>query len=233
MSVLYEALIADGAWRVFAAGVGYTLFITALSLVIATVLGGFLCALSRSKSEVFRALSRLYILVVGGTPAPLLLGLFYFVVFAALGIGALITACVAFGLKAGATIAEIFKTALNGVDKGQVQAARTLGFSALGAFLYVTLPQAARLCRRVYQNTVIELLQWTSVAGTITITDLTRVVNNMQARTGMPFLALAVGILLYLLLAAIVNLIFRLAGGAGEMPAKKPDVTQGAYHDQD
>lgn len=228
MRVLYDTLIADGAWRIFATGVGYTLFITVMSLIIATVLGGFLCALSRSKIGVFHVLSRLYILVVGGTPAPLILGLFYFVIFAALGINALATACVAFGLKTSAAIAEIFKTALNGVDKGQVQAARTLGFSALGAFLYVTLPQAARLCRRIYQNTVIELLQWTSVAGTITITDLTRVVNNMQARTGMPFLALTIGILLYLLLAALVNLIFRLAGGADEIPVKKPDVIQGA-----
>jgi polar amino acid transport system permease protein/polar amino acid transport system substrate-binding protein len=210
LRTVYTALIANGAFKPFLAGLLITVLITVVSLLIATVAGAVLCALARSRFTVCRIVSRTCVMVLGGTPALLVLLLFYYVFFAPFGIEALPTAFVAFGLKMSANIAGIFRTALDGVDRGQVQAARTLGFSATGAFFNVTLPQAVRLCGRLYQNMVIDLLQWTSVAGYITISELTRVVNNMQARTGKPFFAMAVGVFLYLLLAALVKLLFSL-----------------------
>jgi polar amino acid transport system permease protein/polar amino acid transport system substrate-binding protein len=210
MDFIYKNLIAGGAYRPFLYGFGITALITAAGLLIGTVTGAFLCALSRSRFRVPRGISRGYLIIVGGTPALMLLMLFYYVLFAPLRISALITAFVAFGLKIGADIGEIMKSALSGVDRGQIQAARTLGFTPAGAFFQVTLPQAARLGRPLYKNAAITLLQYTSIAGYITITELTRVVNSMQARTGQPFASMAVGILLYLLLGALVNGVFRL-----------------------
>jgi polar amino acid transport system permease protein/polar amino acid transport system substrate-binding protein len=152
----------------------------------------------------------LYIIVVGGTPTLLFLMLFYYVILAPYRVDALYTAFIAFGLKVGANIGEIMKSALSSVDGGQIQAARTLGFTGIGAFFNVTLPQAVTFGRNVYQNTVIDLLQATSIAGYITLSELTRVVNNMQARTGQPFISMTIGILLYLFFAALINVIFRL-----------------------
>ena len=67
-----------------------------------------------------------------------------------------------------------------------LEAARTLGLNRWQAFFHVTLPQAVVMARPTYQSTIINLTQWTSVVGYVTITDLTRVVNNISARTMQP-----------------------------------------------
>jgi polar amino acid transport system permease protein/polar amino acid transport system substrate-binding protein len=224
MDFIYENLIAGGAYKFFLSGLGITVLITAMGLLIGTAVGVCLCALSRSRFRVLRGIFRGYMIVMGGTPALLVLMLFYYVLFAPLRINALSTAFIAFGLKVGADIGEIMKSALSAVDRGQIQAARTLGFTAAGAFFHITLPQAARFGRPLYKNAAISLLQYTSITGYITVTELTRVVNSVQARTGQPFASMAVGIVLYLLLAALMNGFFRLAdirggtssSGAGE-----------------
>jgi polar amino acid transport system permease protein/polar amino acid transport system substrate-binding protein len=119
-------------------------------------------------------------------------------------------AVIAFALNSGAHIAEIMRSALSAVDKKQLEAARMLGFSKIRAFMAITLPQAGRIARPVYQNATINLLQWTSVVGYVTITDLTRTVNNIGARTGDPFFALFFGILIYLGISYLVNFMFTL-----------------------
>jgi polar amino acid transport system permease protein/polar amino acid transport system substrate-binding protein len=210
MDFIYKNLIMDGAYQLILFGLGVTMLITVVGLLIGTFAGAILCALSRSRFRVLQGISRGYILIVGGTPALLFLMFFYYVLFAPFRIDALPTAFVAFGLKISADIGEIMRSALAGVDCGQIQAARTLGFTGTGAFFNVTLPQAVQFGRSLYKNMAITLLQYTSIAGYITITDLTRVVNNMQARSGQPFASMLTGILLYLLLGAFVSGVFRL-----------------------
>lgn len=210
MDFLYQNFIRGGAWKPFASGLWVTVLITAAGLAIGTALGALLCAMARSRSAVLRAISRGYTLFVRGTPVLLLLMLFYYVILAPYRTAALITAFIAFGLNCGAHVGEIMKSGLDSVDVVEIEAARSLGFTGFGTFMLVRLPQAARVAKPVYQNTVINLLQWTSVVGYISIADLTRVVNNMGSRTGKPFAALAVGIGLYLLLGIIVGGIFKL-----------------------
>ena len=83
-----------------------------------------------------------------------------------------------------------------------------LGFSRAAAFRYITLPQAWKMAKPVFRNTAINLVQWTSVVGYVTITDLTRTLNNLGARTGDPFFALFFGILIYLGLTWLVHVLF-------------------------
>ncbi|MDR0952470.1 MAG: ABC transporter permease subunit [Oscillospiraceae bacterium] len=207
-SFYYENFIADGAWKPFASGLGTTVLITVSALLLGTLLGALLCAMARARYGVLRGFSRWYTLLVRGTPVLLLLMLFYYVILAPLKTDALITAFIAFGLNSAAHIGQIMQSGLSGVDPVEIDAARSLGFSKSGVFFLVQLPQAVRIAKPVYQNAIINLLQWTSVVGYVSITDLTRVVNNMGARTGRPFVALAVGIIIYLLLAWFVHLLF-------------------------
>jgi polar amino acid transport system permease protein/polar amino acid transport system substrate-binding protein len=111
------------------------------------------------------------------------------------------------------------RNALSSVDPGQILAARTLGFSGPGAFLYVTLPQAIRFGKPLYRYSAVTIVQDTSVVGYITVSDLTRIVSNMGSRTGNPFLAIAAGIVLYLLLSWIVNLCFTTKPRRSKSPA--------------
>ena len=209
---LYENLFADGAWRFFLSGISITLLIVAVGLAIGTISAVILCAMSCSKYAIMRNTARVYILFMSGTPVILILMLFFYVILAPFGTDAALTAIVAFGLRSGALIGEIMKTALQGVDQGQINAARTLGFSRIGAFLHVTLPQAIRIGKPLYKHNAVTLLQDTSVVGYITVNDLTRVVNSMGSRTGNPVVSLLVGIAIYLLLSAVISFLFNITG---------------------
>ena len=96
-------------------------------------------------------------------------------------------------------------------DKGQAEAARTLGFSAWQTFRLITLPQVLRIAKPVYQSTIVNLIQWTSVVGYVTITDLTRVINNIASRTMQPLLTITIGMLIYLALSYTVFGLFALS----------------------
>ncbi len=207
MSII-DTLIAGGAWKTILEGLLITLQISALGLLLGTVLGALLCAARRSAYKLLSVPARIVISFMRGTPVLLLLMTLYFVVFSGIRIDAVLVAVLAFGLNNGAHIAEIMRVALEGVDKMQVEAARMLGASRALSFMYIALPQAVVIAKPVYQSAVVSLIQWTSVVGYVAIADLTRVVNSMGSRSGDPFLALFLGMLLYLLLSYLVNGIF-------------------------
>ena len=120
-------------------------------------------------------------------------------------------AVITFSLNVSAHVAELLRSALNAADRDQTEAARVLGFSAWSAFRLVTLPQMLRIAKPVYQSTIVNLIQWTSVVGYVTITDLTRVINNTAARTMQPLLTISIGMILYLALSYIVYGLFALS----------------------
>lgn len=214
---LYNNLIGGNAWLVLLNGLWVTLLISASGLLLGTIIGAILCAMRISDVGFLRTLSKIIIAFLRGSPVLLLLMVFYYVVFANSRIDAVYIAIIAFALNNGAHIAEIMRSALSAVDKKQLEAARMLGFSKSRAFLAITLPQAGRIAKPVYQNATINLIQWTSVVGYVTITDLTRTVNNIGARTGDPFFALFLGILLYLCLSYFVNFLFSIGSRKKEV----------------
>ncbi len=213
---IYNNLVKGGAWLTILNGLWTTVQISGLSLVIGTVLAALICAMRMSKAKPVRLLAQLYIAVLRGSPVLMLLMLMYYVVFARSPLDAVYVAVVAFALNIAAHIAELMRSALMATDKGQVEAARTLGFSRLTAFRLITLPQAARIAKPVYQSTIVNLIQWTSVVGYVTITDLTRVINNISSRTMQPLFMIVAGMLLYLALAYIVFGLFALGDRRGK-----------------
>ena len=208
---IFNTLIAGGTWLTILKGLWATVQISALSLLLGTLLGAVICGMRRSRWFLPRTAARLYIAVLRGSPVVLLLMLFYYVVFARSPLDAKLVAVIAFGMNTSAYVAELMRAALDAVDLGQVEAARTLGFSRWTAFRLIALPQAARIAAPVYQSTIINLIQWTSVVGYVTITDLTRVINPICSRTMQPLMMIVTGILLYLALAYMVNGLFALA----------------------
>jgi len=119
-------------------------------------------------------------------------------------------AVITFSMHTAAHVAELLRSGLMALDKGQVEAARTLGFSKFQAFKLVTLPQLVRIAKPVYQSTVVNLIQWTSVVGYVTITDLTRVINNTASRTMQPMITIMGGMVIYLAISYLVYGIFHL-----------------------
>ena len=208
---LYTILIKGDSWKTILGGLWVTVKISFFALLLGTVLGALVCLLRTRKNPVARGIASVYIAILRGTPVLMLLLLLYYGVFARAGLQPVTVAIVTFALNVSAHVAELLRSALEASDNGQAEAARTLGFSAWDTFRLVTLPQVLRIAKPVYQSTIVNLIQWTSVVGYVTITDLTRVINNTASRTMQPLLTITIGMLIYLALSYIVFGLFALS----------------------
>ena len=203
---LYKILIQGGSWKTILGGLWVTIQISGLALLLGTLLGAVVCLLRMRRNPILRGIASVYIAILRGTPVLLL----YYGMFARVGLKPVMVAVVTFGLNVSAHVAELLRSALEASDKGQAEAARTLGFGAFDTFRLITLPQMLRIAKPVYQSTIVNLIQWTSVVGYVTITDLTRVINNIASRTMQPLLTISIGMLIYLALSYIVFGVFAL-----------------------
>ena len=192
-------------------GLSATVQISLFSLIFGTLLGAVICALRMSKIRIINTIAAAYIVLLRGSPVLMLLMLMYYGVFARSSLEAQTIAVITFSMNVAAHVAELLRASISATDHGQVEADRTLGFSAWQAFRLVTLPQVIRIAKPVYQSTVVNLIQWTSVVGYVSITDLTRVINNIASRTMQPMITIIIGMLIYLALAYIVHGIFALS----------------------
>ena len=208
--ILYKILIQGGSYWTILKGLWATVQISLFSLIAGTLLGAFICAVRMSKIKIFRFLATVYIVVLRGSPVLMLLMLLYYGVFARSSLEAITIAVITFSLNIAAHIAELLRASISATEHGQVEAARTLGFSAWQSFYLITLPQVVEISKPVYQSTIVNLIQWTSVVGYVSITDLTRVINNIASRTMQPMITIIIGMLIYLALAYIVHGIFAL-----------------------
>ena len=208
---LYRILIQGGSWKTILGGLWVTVQISFFALLLGTGLGALICLLRTRKNPVARLIASVYIAILRGTPVLMLLLLLYYGVFARSGVTPIMVAVITFALNVSAHVAELLRSALEAADKGQAEAARTLGFSAWDTFRLITLPQVLRIAKPVYQSTIVNLIQWTSVVGYVTITDLTRVINNIASRTMQPLLTITIGMLIYLALSYIVFGLFALS----------------------
>ncbi|MBQ3396262.1 MAG: amino acid ABC transporter permease [Synergistaceae bacterium] len=209
--ILYKILIQGGSYMTILKGLSATVQISLFSLIFGTLLGAVICALRMSKIRIINTIAAAYIVLLRGSPVLMLLMLMYYGVFARSSLEAQTIAVITFSMNVAAHVAELLRASISATDHGQVEAARTLGFSAWQAFRLVTLPQVIRIAKPVYQSTVVNLIQWTSVVGYVSITDLTRVINNIASRTMQPMITIIIGMLIYLALAYIVHGIFALS----------------------
>ena len=207
---LNKILIEGDSWKTILGGLWVTVQISVLALLVGTVLGALICLMRTRKNPIVRGIAQVYIAFLRGTPVLMLLLLLYYGVFARAGIPAVMVAVITFALNVSAHVAELLRSALEAADHGQAEAARTLGFSAWKTFRLITLPQVLRIAKPVYQSTIVNLIQWTSVVGYVTITDLTRVINNTASRTMQPLLTIIIGMLIYLGISYVVYGIFAL-----------------------
>ena len=163
-------------WEVFLIqGVKYTLILTAISVAMGTVLGAFVALLKMSKSRIIRFLVSVYIEVIRGTPILLQLYLFYFVVpqlLTFLDLSQFMWIAVALCVNSAAYVSEVIRSGIQAVDKGQTEAARSLGLSQSQTMAKIIMPQAIRNILPALGNEFIMMLKETSLASTFFLGDL-------------------------------------------------------------
>ena len=139
--------IKDDRWKYLWDGLGVTLEVTFFALIIGVLLG-FIIAIIRStyentgKLSVLNAISGLYLTIIRGTPVVVQLMIIYFVIFGSVRIDKIFVAILAFGINSGAYQAEIFRSGIQSISKGQFEAGRSLGFNYRQTMLTVIMPQA-------------------------------------------------------------------------------------------
>lgn len=194
-------LIHEDRYLLILDGLKTTLVISVLSIVLGSLLGALVCFMRMSRVGALRLPARAYVSVLRGTPVLVVLMLVYYVVFASVNVSPTIVSVVAFGLNFAAYAAEIYRSGIEGIDRGQAEAAVSLGFTKAGAFRHVVLPQTVRRILPVYEGEVISLVKMTSVVGYIAVQDLTKASDLIRSRTFDAFFPLVLVAVLYFLLS--------------------------------
>ena len=180
------------------------MIISVLATVFGTLLGALVCYLRMSRRALLSLPAKLYIAVLRGTPVLVLLMLIFYVVFASVDISPVLVAVIAFGMNFAAYSAEIFRTGIDGVDKGQTEAGISLGFTPIQTFINIVLPQTVRRILPVYRGEFISLVKMTSVVGYIAVQDLTKASDIIRSRTFDAFFPLVMIAILYFLISWVL-----------------------------
>lgn len=206
----YRNFIFEQRWRYLSNGLLLTLEITFFAVLLGVLLG-FSVALVREahrstgKFRLLSAIGGIYLTVIRGTPVVVQLMLIYFGIFASVRIPPILVAIIAFGINSGAYQAEIFRSGIEAVPRGQFEAGRSLGFSYWQTMRRIIMPQAMKNVIPTLANEFIVLLKETSVAGYVALADLTKGGDIIRSRTFSPFLPMLAVALIYLCLVMIFS----------------------------
>jgi len=190
-------------------GLRNTVTITAFALIIGIAIGLVLAMfkiIAREKKDlkILDVIADIYITVIRGTPVVLQLMIWFYVVLA-FAKDPIPVAILGFGINSGAYVAEIFRSGIQSIDKGQMEAGRSLGLSYWTTMRYIILPQAFKNVLPALGNEFIALLKETSVAGYIAVHDLTRGAYNIRNMTYDSFLPLIASATIYLVMVMIIS----------------------------
>lgn len=205
---LNETFIVSGGYRYIMEGFQNTIIITLGALIIGVVIGALIAIIKYFAEESpclkpLAILCDLYTTVIRGIPITVLLLIFYLIIL--VSASDLTVAILAFGINSGAYMAELIRSGINAVDKGQMEAGRSLGMSRAQAMRKVIFPQAIRYILPAIGNELIALLKETSVAGYVTIVDLTRAGNLIRNNTHDALNPLLLVALIYLTLVVVLT----------------------------
>ncbi|MBP1556628.1 MAG: amino acid ABC transporter permease [Oscillospiraceae bacterium] len=201
----YLNFVKDDRWRYLTDGLKNTIVIALFAVLIGVAIG-FLIAMIRTthdktgKFKVLNLLAKGYLTLIRGTPALIQLLIIYYVVFASVDVSKTLVACVAFGLNSGAYVAEIFRSGIMSIDRGQMEAGRSLGLSYNTTMWLIVMPQAIKNILPALGNEFIVLLKETSISGYIAIQDLTKGGDIIRSRTYEAFLPLFAVAIIYLII---------------------------------
>ena len=213
---LYKIYIENSAYTLLIDGLKNTMIIALIAVIIGSVLGALVAVfkvIPRNNifAKVLNGIASVYITVIRGTPVMVQLLLAYYGIFASSFRGnpnkALIIAILVFGINSSAYVAEIIRGGILSIDRGQMEAGRSLGLNYPTTMTKIILPQAIKNILPALGNEFIVMIKETSVAGFITVFDLTRATRAIVAdyyTAFVPYLTLAAIYLVLVLFATFL-----------------------------
>lgn len=200
--------IVKDRWQYITSGLKMTLTITIFALIIGVVIGVIMAIIRTVHDQIdknkmhgsfgfllnlLNLFAKIYLTVIRGTPVVVQLLIIYFVIMAN-STNKILTVSIAFGVNSGAYVAEIIRSGIMSIDKGQMEAGRSLGLSYATTMQKIILPQAFKNVLPALVNEMITLLKETSVSGYIGLNDLTRggdIIRGVTYDSMLPLLMVA------------------------------------------
>ena len=204
-----RTFVKEGRYKMILSGLGMTVLISVAAALIGLAMAYGLVFVRRMDKPVYNRLITIYSSLIAGIPAAVILMVLYFIVFGFADISAVFVAIVGFALIYCARAYGIIWNAVSSIDSGQREAALALGYDEALAFKEVILPQSKGLYRSLLYAQFIMLMKETSVAGYITVLELTRAGDLIRSRTMEAFFPLISIAAIYFLLTMLVTRIFQ------------------------
>ncbi|MCE5196547.1 MAG: amino acid ABC transporter permease [Negativicutes bacterium] len=191
---------------VYLFGLWGTIWLAAVTVAAASVLGALIALMKLSQQKVLDAFTTVYISLIRGTPILLQLYFFWLVLPKLLPVRIGDTACIVIALivNASAYIAEVIRAGIQAVDQGQAEAARSLGLSAYHTMKQIILPQAIKNILPALGNEYISMVKQTSLASVFFIQELTTSYKTVQAATFLAIPSLLIAGVIYFLLTSML-----------------------------
>ena len=207
------AFVEGDRWKLYFKGLGVTLEIALFAAILGMVIGTVVALMRLSqkrngKKTIWARIAGIYVDVIRGTPSVLQLLIMWFIVWASArstDSNMLRCAILAFGINSGAYVAEIFRSGIMSIDKGQMEAGRSVGLTYAATMRYIIIPQAFKNVLPALVNEFIVLIKETSIIGYIGMMDLTKGAMLIQSRTYNAFWPLMAAAAIYLVIVGILT----------------------------
>lgn len=208
-SMAEAAFLTGDRWKLYLEGLFVTLRISLFAAILGMVIGTIIAFMKLSttrtgKKAIWAYLANIYIDVIRGTPAVLQLLIMWFIIMSNSKNGVLV-AVISFGINSGAYVAEIVRAGILAVDHGQMEAGRALGLSRAKTMVFIIIPQAIKNVLPPIGNEFVVLLKETAIVGYVSLTDLTRVANQISSRTYEAFMPLIGAAVIYFIIIKLLT----------------------------
>ncbi len=226
MNELQQTLITDDRWKSLLGGLGNTVLIAVFAILLGVLIGLIVAVVRVSAASskgkpvrnkfshgvliFFDKLCGVYLSIIRGTPIVVQVMIMYFGILALTSLNGVQVAIISFGINSGAYVAEIFRAGILSVDKGQMEAGRSLGLSYPKSMTLIVLPQAVKNILPSLVNEFIALFKETSIVGYVSIIDLTMAANLIRSRTYQAFTPLIIIAIVYWVCVTIMTQLMRI-----------------------
>ncbi|HDK9711001.1 TPA: ABC transporter permease subunit [Staphylococcus aureus] len=199
----------------FLKGIKITILISLIGVALGSILGAFVALMKLSKIKIISWIASIYIEILRGTPMLVQVFIVFFGITAALGldISALVCGTIALVINSSAYIAEIIRAGINAVDKGQMEAARSLGLNYRQTMKSVIMPQAIKNILPALANEFVTLIKESSIVSTIGVGEIMFNAQVVQGISFDPFTPLIVAAALYFVLTFVLTRIMNMIEG--------------------
>lgn len=197
-------------WMYITDGLKVTLEVTFLALILGMIIGALIATVRTTHDQlkedsnkkgfgrtllgIADAICRVYLTIIRGTPSMVQLMIMFFVIMASSN-NKVLAAVLTFGINSGAYVAEVFRSGIMSIDKGQMEAGRSLGLSYVDTMIQIIMPQAIKNCLPALINEMITLLKETSICGYVGLNELTRggdIIRGLTFDALLPLFAVAI-----------------------------------------